>query len=111
VRAGACNKAGHGPDGPYPLGPRLATGQSWQKQLSLRFPLRANRKDGGADLVGVGARTPFGPAPRRPFRFAQGIFEGERPSTLRMGTISVGNPHCRPCGTAVLITIATAKCS
>jgi hypothetical protein len=43
-----------------------------------------------------GARTPFGPAARRPFRFAQGIFEDERPSTLRMWTSSVGTPTVDP---------------
>jgi hypothetical protein len=55
-----------------------------RKAMPLRFPLRAIHEDWVVDLVGAGVRTPFGPAARRPFRFAQGIFEGEWPSTLRM---------------------------
>ncbi len=34
-----------------------------RKAKSLRFPPQVNRKDWDLDLVGAGARTPFGPAP------------------------------------------------
>jgi hypothetical protein len=54
------------------------------KAKSSQFPLQANRKDRGIDLVGAGGSNPVRAGARRPFRFAQGIFEGERPSTLRM---------------------------
>ena len=58
--------------------------ESSQKELSLRFPLQANREDRRVDLVGAGGSNPVRAGARRPSRSARGIFEGERPSTSRM---------------------------
>ena len=44
------------------------------KELSSRFPLRANHEDRGVDLAGAGGSNPVRAGARR----------GERPSTLRM---------------------------
>ena len=55
-----------------------------EKELSSWFPLRVNHEDRDVDLVGAGGSKPVRAGARRPFRFAQGISEGERPSTSRM---------------------------
>ena len=70
---------------PIPLRSAIGAGEILaEKELSSRFPLRANHEDRDVDLVGAGGSNPVRAGARRPFRFAQGISEGERPSTSRM---------------------------
>jgi len=64
----------------------LCVGKTPQVSEVLTVPPggRADREDGGVDLVGAGGSNPVRAGARRPFRFARGISEGERPPTSRM---------------------------